>query len=567
MLSLIITIIVIIILAAVAFGNSTRTIEEANFSDYANDMGEVRTFFEKTSVQMRGSEILKNMTMRDEQIYNFVAKGGKTIEDFLKPLEIPVYTIIEEDAEIGIKLPYTKVESGTGHVIPIKYAATKKGKIFSWPPYDYKQGFYITDDDTVDDKLQTVISVGGETFTIIIDETDGSLLPTTETNYLPIGGVIGEGNQNGNIENPSESPEIITKYKITFNPNGGTGIMEDIEVAENTNYQLPSCEYVPATNYTFDTWQVNGVNMAVGENITITSNVTINAIWKAQTIMKLGDLVAQGKVKRGTVIKYTPDVKSIKLGNDETGTTNEEQTTDLSAEWRVLYTDGGGALITTYAPACSIKLYKETGFLKGPDALNKLCKALYSGMGLTARCLRIEDIEKATGIDTDAEIKAKYPEYKVKYAYYNYYARLDEVTVPDGYKGVKHTLSCVNEYSEPRFYVYDSGGTNKGNYRTPTKTDPVCVTGTYYEYNLNLLNVMSGATSLLASQYVECYETMIDIGLRYIEGDRVRGGYIRNSYGTLVSSPSSGSGVRPAIELSSSQLIDTANGEFSIYAN
>lgn len=577
MLSLVITIIVIIILAAVAFANSTRTIDEANFSNYTNDVSEVGTFFEKTSVEMHGSDLLKNNPMRDEQIYNFVAKGGETIDDFLKPSDVPDYTIIEEDARIGMELPVIKVESGTGKRIPIKYATTRKGEIFTWPPYDYADALYITDTDTVDDKMQTVVSVGSERFTIAIDENDGSLLPAPGIPVSPDDGNGGNGNggnggttgdnvenSTGDNDNPNEgeTPEEVKKYTISFNANGGSGSMSSVEVNENASYTLPSCGFTPVTNYVFEAWQVGGTTKAVGDSITITADTTVIAIWKAQTIVKLGDLISQGKITQGTVIKYTPTSKSLKLGNDETGATNSEQTTSTSAEWRVLYTDGGSALITTYAPVNSVKLSSEVGYLNGAAAITKLCKTLYSGQGLTARSLTIEDIEKATGIDTDSEIKAKYSSYKAKYAYYPNGTDLTTVTPPSGYTAKAHTASYSNGFTEPRFYGRDSGGIKSGDYWTPTATSPVCVTRTYYSYNPGLTSVMNTTYSWLASPCVDMSDPYAAFGLRFVGGSTIYAYGLRGSYGSVYS-PSFG--VRPAVSLSSSLLIDTSNGSYAIY--
>ncbi|MBR3888485.1 MAG: InlB B-repeat-containing protein [Clostridia bacterium] len=584
MLSLVITIIVIIILAAVAFANSTKTIDEANFSNYTNDVSEVGTFFKKTSVEMHGSDLLKNNPMRDEQIYNFVAKGGETFDDFLKPSDVPDYTIIEEDARIGMELPVIKVESGTGKRISIKYAATRKGEIFTWPPYDYADGLYITDTDTVEDKMQTVISVGSERFTIAIDENDGSLLPAPGIPVSPEGGNAGnvnnenngnngnsgnngengEGNNNQNGENGEEIPEEVKKYIITFSANGGSGSMASVEVNENTSYTLPSCGFTPATNYVFESWQVNGETKAAGDKVTITANTTIKAIWKAQTIAKLGDLISQGKIKQGTVIKYTPTSKSLKLGNDETGATNSQQTTVTTAEWRVLYTDGGSALITTYAPVNAVKLSSEVGYKNGAAAITKLCKTLYSGHGLTARSLTIEDIEKATGIDTYEEIKAKYSSYKEdKYAFYLKGVNLNEVTPPNGYEARRHSSSYQNGFTEPRFFVRDSGGIKSGDYWTPTVTNPVCITSTYYYYyNSGLTGVMNNSYSWLASPCVNLYSGSARLQMRIVDGFYISSDDLCYSYGTMYS-PSYG--VRPAVSLDASLLIDTSNGSYTIY--
>ncbi|MBR3887542.1 MAG: leucine-rich repeat domain-containing protein [Clostridia bacterium] len=204
-----ITVVVIIILALVAFASSTRMIDEANYSTYSNNFSEVETFFEKTSVNMHGSDLIKDTTKRDEQIYNFVAKGGSGEADFLSMNALPGYTVIKENADIGIDIPVTKVESGTGHMIPIKYATTKNGEIFNWPPYEYGDKLYVTKVDTVGHKMQTEITVGGEKVQIKIDPIDGSLMDAdVEQKPLPNNPVVPEKPDVGGEEEHDFSGKI-----------------------------------------------------------------------------------------------------------------------------------------------------------------------------------------------------------------------------------------------------------------------------------------------------------------------------------------------------------------------
>ena len=175
MISLVITIILIIILASVTFLGSKSTIDNATYSTYVNNVSEVVAAFEKTTLDMNSEEELIKDPKLDEQIFNYVARGGENLE-FLEYEELPVYTVMVKEVNIGMELPEMKVESGTGRVIPIKYASTMKGKIFTWPPYEHEGKLYITQDDTVEHKMQTEITVGSERLTIIIDSGDGSLL-------------------------------------------------------------------------------------------------------------------------------------------------------------------------------------------------------------------------------------------------------------------------------------------------------------------------------------------------------------------------------------------------------
>ena len=103
------------------------------------------------------------------QVYNYIAKGGKSKEDFLEDTQVPDYTVIEENADIGTKLPeikvyYTSKDEGE----KVTYAVTKDGDVFIWPPYEYDNEYYVNIVTTIDKELA---SKKGE-FTIKISEKD-----------------------------------------------------------------------------------------------------------------------------------------------------------------------------------------------------------------------------------------------------------------------------------------------------------------------------------------------------------------------------------------------------------
>ena len=75
----------------------------------------------------------------------------------------------------------------------------------------------------------------------------------------------------------------VTTYDITFNSNGGTGEMASVPVVENGTYGLPTCGFTAPTGYEFKCWSVNEVEKAVGEEITITADTTVKAVWKAKS--------------------------------------------------------------------------------------------------------------------------------------------------------------------------------------------------------------------------------------------------------------------------------------------
>ena len=250
MISLVITIIVLIILSSIAFFASNDTIANATYSTYVSNVAEVASAFEKTALDMNSEEELIKDPKLDEQIYNYVARGGENLE-FLEYEELPYYTLMSEEVSIGMDLPSMKVESGTGHVIPIKYASTLQGKIFTWPPYEHEGKLYITQEDTVEHKMQEQITVGGERLTIVIDSGDGSLLeaPSGEGYYEPDWGEDLPFESTPPDEDPDQEAHLFTSKTPT----------PEYLVSEATcttpaiyYYKCISCDLKGTTTYTYE---------------------------------------------------------------------------------------------------------------------------------------------------------------------------------------------------------------------------------------------------------------------------------------------------------------------------
>ena len=95
----------------------------------------------------------------DGQIYNYIAKGGTSESDILVESKVPDYTVIEKEADIGIKLPVMKVNTPSKTGAEVKYAVTDNGVIFIWPPFPHEEKYYVNENETVD---ADVISSSGE---------------------------------------------------------------------------------------------------------------------------------------------------------------------------------------------------------------------------------------------------------------------------------------------------------------------------------------------------------------------------------------------------------------------
>ena len=207
LIALVITIIVIIILAMIAFFASTGTVEKANYAKFATNISEVQSAIRQKALTLKGDEASKGNQLTDGQIYNYVAKGGKTDSDYVTENKLTGYTIIENDADIGIDLPTMKVNTEEKTGVKIVYAVTDDGNVFVWPPYGYEEGYYITDSSTITkDKIiksgDSEVVIAKKPTTITTDK-DGNLI-----NRIPLNG------DNSGEDKPATKIKL-TKPKIT----------------------------------------------------------------------------------------------------------------------------------------------------------------------------------------------------------------------------------------------------------------------------------------------------------------------------------------------------------------
>ena len=75
-----------------------------------------------------------------------------------------------------------------------------------------------------------------------------------------------------------------TEYMVSYNANGGSGTMVGDMVEENGKFTLENCTYIALEGYKFKAWaigSVNGEQKQTGEQITITAETYIYAIWEA----------------------------------------------------------------------------------------------------------------------------------------------------------------------------------------------------------------------------------------------------------------------------------------------
>ena len=68
-------------------------------------------------------------------------------------------------------------------------------------------------------------------------------------------------------------------YTISFNANGGTGTMADV-TGVSGEYTLPESTFTAPDGKEFKCWKVGDDEKNAGDKITVSSDVTVKAVWK-----------------------------------------------------------------------------------------------------------------------------------------------------------------------------------------------------------------------------------------------------------------------------------------------
>ena len=261
LIALVITIIVVIILAAIAFNSSTTTIGKANYSKFVTNISEVQSAIRQKMITVKGTMMANGTEVTDGQIYNYIAKGGTSESDILVESKVPDYTVIEKEADIGIKLPVMKVNTPTQTGAEVKYAVTDNGVIFIWPPFPHEEKYYVNENETVD---ADVISNSGELEIKVADK------------LLKI-----ESNEDGEIQTKEIIYDELTRKEFEE-------IKEKVKVGGYVNYTPtsatvqtdPSKTGCPSETLTTDTtakWRILSIDEDTGK-VLITTQGPVNSV-------------------------------------------------------------------------------------------------------------------------------------------------------------------------------------------------------------------------------------------------------------------------------------------------
>ena len=113
---------------------------------------------------------------------------------------------------------------------------------------------------------------------------DGNILTLKETRPPKV-----KYNYDVNHKYKSISVTLNVEYgnfvTVSFDNDGGTGSMNRKVLNQGSNYNLPACEFTPLEGKEFDKWYVNGVEKAVGDSITVDTDIIVKALWKDKAVI------------------------------------------------------------------------------------------------------------------------------------------------------------------------------------------------------------------------------------------------------------------------------------------
>lgn len=145
-----------------------------------------------------------------------------------------------------------------------------------------------------------------ETVTLTVNQENGYKLKTLTVTYNNGKTVDVSNNQftmpPGNVTVNAEFEPTGQEYTVKFDPNGGTGSMDSVNVAPGQAYMLPENGFTPPDGKIFKGWNVSGATKQPGDIITINDNVIIKPVWDDKPII-------------------TPDSHNVILHQPQTGGT------------------------------------------------------------------------------------------------------------------------------------------------------------------------------------------------------------------------------------------------------
>ena len=287
LVTLIITIVVIIILAAILYVG-TRTPDQATFAMFTTEYADMGVVVKDDFVERYGDSVLNNDKKTRAQIYYQMASG---IDVGAKGKTQPAGTV----DELNGKLPLSEGIKGEEY-----YQITENTIIDGWDTdkyyYSPDEKHYVTDE--------------GEIFVLpgyLVEQNGQQQWWINETKYYTDKPITGEDNPGGGTGDATQ--EFCT---ITFTPNSGSGKMDEEVVVKGSTYTLPANRFTAPSGQVFSGWNVNGTVMSAGDAITVSEDITIKAEWRTVASNEY-EITIEANNGTGTVETETVEAGSYTL--------------------------------------------------------------------------------------------------------------------------------------------------------------------------------------------------------------------------------------------------------------
>ncbi len=193
---------------------------------------------------------------------------------------------------------------------------------------------------------------------------------------------------------------------VSFNANGGTGSMGEVEATAKAPFSLPYCEFIAPEGKVFDKWQINGATYNVNETVVIEGATEVVALWKdgIRVTYKanggVGDDIVT-YVESGTKVTLpkntftAPEGKSFKKWQINGTEYSPGSSTYITAETEILaiWKDGFSVI---YKPNGGSGVSREEGYLEETTIV--LPENFYTApKNKTFRCWEVNGEEKMPG--------------------------------------------------------------------------------------------------------------------------------------------------------------------------
>ena len=77
---------------------------------------------------------------------------------------------------------------------------------------------------------------------------------------------------------------LVETCAVSFDANGGTGVMDSVSVQKGSSCTLPACRFTAPDGMEFDAWQIGGARYGAGALYPVRADTAVKALWKSNAV-------------------------------------------------------------------------------------------------------------------------------------------------------------------------------------------------------------------------------------------------------------------------------------------